>query len=271
MKYVIYFILTFTYFLYVVTGIFDAKYQKTQYQQIFNNLGDKFNKTDCSEVVYINYMNNFQVVGVFNSIISLLPLKYCFDVAFGYRPIIIRGPFKDNDSLSMFVFVIMSFPFAIIAFVAVLNKCAFITYPPLNQLVKPLLIFYLACFVMMFTLGMKVRGEYLWNIITDSTISKPNHELPNHPIDKIVTRYSLLKKLYNCDETLCPICYGELEEMTKLVVFLCGHYFHPKCITTWFDQEDTCPMCRVIFKQDVPKELDHNLNAFQYLGVEILL
>ena len=32
----------------------------------------------------------------------------------------------------------------------------------------------------------------------------------------------------------------------------CGHTFHHKCITKWFGQRSTCPMCR----QDLSKYLD---------------
>ena len=48
------------------------------------------------------------------------------------------------------------------------------------------------------------------------------------------------------DETYHPVA-GLAMEMPD-----CGHAFHHKCITKWFGQRSTCPMCR----QDLSKYLD---------------
>ena len=39
----------------------------------------------------------------------------------------------------------------------------------------------------------------------------------------------------------CPICHDSLSEPTKLH---CKHIFCEECVSTWFDREKTCPMCR---------------------------
>ena len=39
----------------------------------------------------------------------------------------------------------------------------------------------------------------------------------------------------------CPICHDNLSEPTKLH---CKHIFCEECVSTWFDREKTCPMCR---------------------------
>ena len=40
----------------------------------------------------------------------------------------------------------------------------------------------------------------------------------------------------------CCICYSELPKATTTLE--CGHSFCTKCILTWFQRNNTCPMCR---------------------------
>jgi len=40
---------------------------------------------------------------------------------------------------------------------------------------------------------------------------------------------------------VCPICHDSFHDPTKLN---CSHIFCEECVTTWFDRERTCPMCR---------------------------
>ena len=39
----------------------------------------------------------------------------------------------------------------------------------------------------------------------------------------------------------CPICHDEFKEPIKLS---CKHIFCKECVSKWFDQERTCPLCR---------------------------
>ena len=39
----------------------------------------------------------------------------------------------------------------------------------------------------------------------------------------------------------CPICHDSLQEPT---ILHCKHIFCEECVSTWFDRERTCPMCR---------------------------
>jgi len=41
---------------------------------------------------------------------------------------------------------------------------------------------------------------------------------------------------------VCSICQDSFKRPTKLG---CGHIFCQQCLTTWFDRECTCPLCRV--------------------------
>lgn len=40
----------------------------------------------------------------------------------------------------------------------------------------------------------------------------------------------------------CPICRDTLQE--SVVRLPCDHYFHKSCIKNWFDEHNTCPICR---------------------------
>ena len=42
---------------------------------------------------------------------------------------------------------------------------------------------------------------------------------------------------------LCTICMTDLNDH-KVDQLYCGHSFHCDCIHMWFEQSDTCPMCR---------------------------
>lgn len=57
-------------------------------------------------------------------------------------------------------------------------------------------------------------------------------------IDKYLN-YILINTV-KCDN-ICSIC---LDPTQKSYNFKCGHYFHNKCIITWIERHDTCPICR---------------------------
>lgn len=39
----------------------------------------------------------------------------------------------------------------------------------------------------------------------------------------------------------CPICFESMDEGARLT---CGHVFHELCVSRWFMETTTCPMCR---------------------------
>ena len=45
----------------------------------------------------------------------------------------------------------------------------------------------------------------------------------------------------------CCICYSELPKATTTLE--CGHSFCTKCILTWFQRNNTCPMCRATVQE----------------------
>ena len=47
--------------------------------------------------------------------------------------------------------------------------------------------------------------------------------------------------------TECPICYDHMTPKTNNCTLSCSHAFHLKCMTTWMETNQTCPMCRMDF------------------------
>jgi len=47
------------------------------------------------------------------------------------------------------------------------------------------------------------------------------------------------------DENICPICLLEFKEEDILIRFSCKeHIFHKKCLCTWLEKSDICPLCK---------------------------
>jgi len=47
--------------------------------------------------------------------------------------------------------------------------------------------------------------------------------------------------------TDCPICYDPISAQTNNCTLSCSHAFHLKCMTSWMETSETCPMCRMDF------------------------
>lgn len=45
----------------------------------------------------------------------------------------------------------------------------------------------------------------------------------------------------------CPICHDGYATPVQLI---CGHIFCESCVGTWFDREQTCPLCRAKVADD---------------------
>ena len=44
----------------------------------------------------------------------------------------------------------------------------------------------------------------------------------------------------------CPICFDDIKINHKTyMINTCNHLYHYKCIKKWFEQNSTCPICRV--------------------------
>ena len=48
-----------------------------------------------------------------------------------------------------------------------------------------------------------------------------------------------------CDlEEEKPITYYDIPPSSQITKLKCGHSFHKQCIETWFEEKNTCPVCR---------------------------
>ncbi|KAG5895374.1 hypothetical protein JTB14_029597 [Gonioctena quinquepunctata] len=59
----------------------------------------------------------------------------------------------------------------------------------------------------------------------------------------------------------CPICHDEYDSP---VLLQCRHIFCENCVTTWFDREQTCPLCRAKIVDD-PSWRDGSTSYFMQL------
>ena len=42
----------------------------------------------------------------------------------------------------------------------------------------------------------------------------------------------------------CIICQEDYKTNNSSRILKCMHYFHQECIDKWFENKDTCPICR---------------------------
>jgi len=48
----------------------------------------------------------------------------------------------------------------------------------------------------------------------------------------------------------CPICLADYELDEEVMALSCGHLMHETCARQWFQDRDTCPVCRKNFGQE---------------------
>ena len=47
------------------------------------------------------------------------------------------------------------------------------------------------------------------------------------------------------DKKDCIICLCNFELNEKAIILPCTHIFHSECIKSWFQNQDTCPICKI--------------------------
>ena len=71
-------------------------------------------------------------------------------------------------------------------------------------------------------------------------------------------RFSLQRSRLRYTQKTCAVCLEELacstetqresetdhSKNTRLHVLLCGHAYHPECVSPWLDRQRTCPVCK---------------------------
>mmetsp|Transcript_15334 Transcript_15334/g.39028 ORF Transcript_15334/g.39028 Transcript_15334/m.39028 type:complete len:232 (+) Transcript_15334:294-989(+) len=70
---------------------------------------------------------------------------------------------------------------------------------------------------------------------------------------------------------VCLICFDPLESYPSVKVSPCRHSFHGKCIETWIEKQNTCPLCRTRIRVFCGRKIDdRNLNCQEGIDEEVL-
>ena len=101
----------------------------------------------------------------------------------------------------------------------------------------------------------------LFEVVFNRTFNFPDlnseNELVTH---KMVNENTELDVRTTEDEAhTCSICRVDIEpgDITR-TINTCGHYFHQSCIDKWFEEKNTCPVCRQTL---VPENNTNNENS----------
>lgn len=46
------------------------------------------------------------------------------------------------------------------------------------------------------------------------------------------------------EQPTCSVCLSEIKMEEETILIPCGHLYHSPCILSWFDRNNTCPVCR---------------------------
>ncbi|KAG6538141.1 E3 ubiquitin-protein ligase Iruka-like [Zingiber officinale] len=46
------------------------------------------------------------------------------------------------------------------------------------------------------------------------------------------------------EDSSCPICLDDFDEMSQVLAMPCGHPFHEVCLMEWLKRSNSCPLCR---------------------------
>ncbi|XP_065169874.1 RING finger and transmembrane domain-containing protein 2 [Atheta coriaria] len=79
------------------------------------------------------------------------------------------------------------------------------------------------------------KGAYLWSKM------QMLHRATLKLLQNVAIGSSPSKEQVQTAGEHCPICHDDYE---KPVLLQCRHIFCENCVTTWFDREQTCPLCR---------------------------
>ena len=54
-------------------------------------------------------------------------------------------------------------------------------------------------------------------------------------------------------DEICTVCLVKYEQDEIVNTLPCKHIFHENCIQTWFESNDTCPLCRARLGQNTDR------------------
>lgn len=91
------------------------------------------------------------------------------------------------------------------------------------------------------------------------SVAKEDYHIKNlQPMDIINIRKSIKDLSFQADDVVkhcneddeeCGICYDGKKKDIELKKTTCGHIFCMKCFQAWFKISETCPMCRINFRE----------------------
>jgi hypothetical protein len=78
--------------------------------------------------------------------------------------------------------------------------------------------------------------------------------LTDDEINKLkVMKKSEILDLNRTEQHNCTVCLDEIKHEEDVIFLDCNHFFHKKCIETWFKNcSNKCPICRVEVAKGVP-------------------
>lgn len=72
------------------------------------------------------------------------------------------------------------------------------------------------------------------------------------PVFKVESKHCKKGEKGNLEPPNCAICCSSISLGQKAQLLPCGHMFHPTCIKPWFQEHNTCPICRFELPTDDP-------------------
>lgn len=84
-------------------------------------------------------------------------------------------------------------------------------------------------------------------------------------------------KIYHSNK--CIVCYEDYEktQTNECLLLKCGHVFHEKCIETWINEKQNCPICKskafvhIILKDIVTETVEKGIEGAKKSGKQIAL
>lgn len=89
--------------------------------------------------------------------------------------------------------------------------------------------------------------EIINGVFNDPDNIDYSNDYPKHPVSEgVMKRLKVVNfcDIVNCKILECPICIEKFNDIDKVMILKCKHYFHKRCIEQWFNEHDTCPVCR---------------------------
>lgn len=72
----------------------------------------------------------------------------------------------------------------------------------------------------------------------------PPEELARIPHVILEEKYGKRQKSGDFEYPQCPVCCSNMKKGEEIMLVPCGHMYHTECITPWFAEHNSCPVCR---------------------------